>query len=181
MQALRSEEIEVRRSLLLGGIALATSTMSAGAHAATIPEAARAAGEFTTLLKATETAGLSGYVGSPGPFTMFAPNDAAFAKVPADKLAMLMRPENRIKLKVTLANHLVTGLLSAQAIDAGLGKADAVSVSAINTMPLILKRENGVLTVNGAHVIKGPMKVDNGLVYVIDTVLLPAMPLQPTY
>lgn len=171
----------MRRILLLGGIALATSMMSAGTRAATIPEAAKADGHFTTLLKATETAGLSGYVGSQGPFTMFAPNDAAFAKVPADKLAMLMRPENLIKLKVTLANHLVTGLLPVEAIDAGLAKTDAVSVTAINNMPLVLKRENGVLTVNGAHVIKGPMKVDNGIVYVIDTVLLPAIPLQPTY
>ncbi|MBA3898266.1 MAG: fasciclin domain-containing protein, partial [Sphingomonadaceae bacterium] len=158
-----------------GALALAST------QAANIPQAATAAGDFTSLLKATETAGLSGYVGGPGPFTMFAPNDAAFAKVPKAKLDMLMQPENSTKLKVTLGNHLVTGLLPMEAIDKGLAQADAVSVMAINNMPLIIKRENGVLTVNGAHVVKPPMKVDNGIVYVIDGVLMPAMPLQPTY
>lgn len=163
------------------GAALAGSMILAGSQAANIPETAKAAGDFTSLLRATETAGLSAYVGGPGPFTMFAPNDAAFAKVPQAKLDMLMQPANRTKLKVTLGNHLVTGMLPLPAIQAGLAKADAVSVMAINNMPLVIKREGGVLTVNGAHVVKGPMRVDNGLVYVIDTVLLPAMPLQPTY
>ena len=165
----------------LAGAALTASLMLASSHAANIPQTAMAAGDFKSLLKATETAGLSGYVGGPGPFTMFAPNDTAFAKVPKDKLDMLMRPENRTKLKVTLGNHLVTGLLPMEAIDKGLGQADAVSVMAINNMGLVIKRENGVLTVNGAHVVKGPMKVDNGIVYVVDTVMMPAMPLQPTY
>ena len=171
----------MRGTLMSIGTALAFALAPAILTAATIPEATKSAGQFTTLLKATEMAGLSRYVSSPGPFTMFAPNDAAFAKVPADRLAALMRPENLIKLKVTLANHLVTGLLPQEAIDVGLGKADAVSVTAINNMPLVIKHENGVLTVNGAHVIGAPMKVDNGIVYVIDMVLVPAMPLQPTY
>lgn len=60
-------------------------------------------------------------------------------------------------------------------------KSDAVFVMAANNMPLIFKREAGKLTVNGAHVIKGPMAVDNGLVHVLDTVMLPAMPLQAHY
>lgn len=160
---------------------LASSLALATSYAANIPETAKQAGDFTSLLRATETAGLSSYVGGKGPFTMFAPNDAAFAKVPKAKLAMLMQPANRTKLKVTLGNHLVTGLLPMAAIDAGLGKAYAVSVTAINNMPLVIKREGGGLTVNGARVMGPPMRVDNGIVYVIDTVLMPAMPLQPTY
>lgn len=59
--------------------------------------------------------------------------------------------------------------------------AGAAAVAAANTMPLVFKRDGGRLTVNGAHVIKGPMKVDNGLVYVVDAVLMPAAPLQPQY
>ena len=93
---------------------------------------------------------------------------------------MLMKPENLTKLKVTLANHVVTGLLTENQIDSGLDKAGAVVVTAANNMPLIIRREGGVLTVNGAHVIKGPMKVDNGLIYVVDAVILPAMPLRHT-
>ena len=66
-------------------------------------------------------------------------------------------------------------------IDKGLAKAPAVAVPAMNGMPLVIKREGGGLTVNGAHVIKGPMKVDSGLVYVIDAVLVPPMPIQPRF
>ena len=94
---------------------------------------------------------------------------------------MLMKPENKTMLKVALANHVVTGLLTKAQIDQGLDKSDAVFVMAANNMPLIIKRQGGVLTVNGAKVIKGPMKVDNGIIYVVDMVLIPAMPLQPTY
>ena len=163
------------------GAAFAVSLMLTGSQAANIPETAQQAGDFTKLLHATETAGLSSYVGSPGPFTIFAPNDAAFAKVPPAELEMLMRPANRTKLRVTLGNHLVTGLLTMQDIDRGLGQAHAVSVVAINNMPLVISRERGALTVNGARIMGPPMRVDNGLVYIVDGVLMPAMPLQPHY
>ena len=113
---------------------------------------------------------------------MFAPDDSAFAKAPQDKLAMLMRPENAKMLKITLANHVVTGLLTKEAIKAALTKSDAVSVMTANTMPMIFKSDGaGGFTVNGAHIKKGPMRVDNGIVYVVDAVLLPAMPIQPQY
>lgn len=163
------------------GVALVASLMLTASQAATIPEAAMQAGDFASLLGATKTAGLDGYMAGKGPFTIFAPNDAAFAKVPKAKLDMLMQPANRTMLKVTLGNHVVTGILSPQAIEQGLAESDAVSVNAINNMALTIKKEGGVLTVNGAHVIKPPMRVDNGMIYVIDTVLLPAKHLQPTY
>jgi uncharacterized surface protein with fasciclin (FAS1) repeats len=169
----------LKKILVLGALlsgALATPTL-----AANIVDTAKADGSFTKLLAANQAAGTASILEGPGPFTVFAPNDAAFAKAPRDKLAMLMKPENLTKLKVTLANHVVTGLLTENQIDSGLDKAGAVVVTAANNMPLIIRREGGVLTVNGAHVIKGPMKVDNGLIYVVDAVILPAMPLQPTY
>ena len=110
---------------------------------------------------------------------MFAPDDAAFAKVPKPMLDDLMKPENLEKLKMTVGNHAVAGLVTVDDIDKGLASAPAVAVPAMNGMPIVIKREHGVLTVDGAHVIKGPMKVDNGLIYVIDTVLVPPMPIQP--
>ncbi len=92
-----------------------------------------------------------------------------------------MKPANLEMLKTALGSHLLTGVLSIQAIEAGLGDNDAVVAKTVNNMPLIFKREAGAMTVNGAKMIKPPMRVDNGLVYVIDTVLVPPMPLQPVY
>lgn len=149
------------------------------AIAANIVQTAKSDGHFTMMLKAGDAAGASGWLQSPGPITVFAPNDEAFAKVPKPMLDSLMKPANRTKLKVTMGNHVVAGLVTSADIDKALGSAPAVAVSAMNGMPLVIKRDHGMLTVNGAHVIKGPMKVDNGLVYVIDQVLMPPMPLQP--
>lgn len=162
-------------------LAVLAGLLAAPVSATNIVEAAKVDGSFTKLLAANDTAGTTAVLEGKGPFTVFAPNDAAFAKVPAAKLAMLMKPENRTMLKVALVNHVVTGILSMDQIEQGLAKADAVSVMAANNMPLVFKREAGAITVNGAHIVKGPMKADNGLVYVVDTVLMPAMPLQPHY
>lgn len=157
----------------------ALGAIPAAAMAATIVGAAKADGHFTMLLKAGEKAGVAAWLESPGPITVFAPNDDAFAKVPQAMRDELMKPANLLKLKLTMGNHAVAGLVTVADIDKGLAMAPAVAVPAMNGMPLVIKREGGALTVNGAHVIKGPMKVDNGLVYVIDTVLMPPMPIQP--
>jgi uncharacterized surface protein with fasciclin (FAS1) repeats len=150
-------------------------------QAATIIGAAKASGDFTKLLAAGHQAGVDVALDGRGPFTLFAPNDAAFDKIPPAKLQTLMMPANVRALKTALGAHLLTGVLSMQAIEKGLADNDAVAATTVNNMPLIFKREGGAITVNGAHIIKGPMTVDNGLVYVIDTVLLPPKPLQPTY
>lgn len=161
-------------ALLLMATALPVATF-----AANIVETAKTDGHFTMMLKAGEAAGIAAWLQTPGPITVFAPNDAAFAKVPKPMLDELMKPANRTKLKMTMGNHAVAGLVTMADIDKGLGMAPAVAVQAMNNMPLVIEREGGTLTVNGAHVIKGPMKVDNGLVYVIDAVLIPPMPIQP--
>lgn len=166
----------LRTGLLSLSIGLA---LPAAVYAADIVQTAKADGHFTMLLKASTAAGAATWLESPGPITVFAPNDAAFAKVPKAMLDDLMKPANLTKLKITIGNHAVAGLVTEIDIDHGLAMAPAVAVPAMNGMPLVFKREGGVLTVNGAHVIKGPMKVDNGLVYVIDTVLVPPMPIQP--
>ena len=150
------------------------------AKATTIVEAAQQAGTFTKLLAASKQAGVDVALKGQGPFTIFAPTDVAFAKVPQAKLDMLMKPANRNMLKTALAAHLLTGRLTMQAIEAGLATNDAVVAMTVNNMPLVFKKEGGQITVNGAHM-KPPMTVSNGLVYVIDTVLVPPMPLQPAY
>ena len=153
--------------------------LPAAVLATDIVDTAKAEGHFSMLLKASEQAGAATWLKSPGPITVFAPNDAAFAKVPKAMLDDLMKPANAEKLKLIVGNHAVAGLVTTDDVDKGLSTAPAVAVPAMNGMPLVIKREGGALTVNGAHVIKGPMKVDNGLVYVIDTVLVPPMPIQP--
>ncbi|WP_420605365.1 fasciclin domain-containing protein [Novosphingopyxis sp.] len=167
-------------SLRAGLLALAVAAaLPAAVYAGNIVQTAKADGHFTMLLKAGKAARAAPWLETPGPITVFAPNDAAFAKVPKGMLDDLMKPANRTKLKITVGNHAVAGLVTTKDIDKGLTKAPAVAVPAMNGMPLVIKREGGQLTVNGAHVIKGPMKVDNGLIYVIDAVLVPPMPIQP--
>ena len=161
---------------------VAIGTLIGGAaNAATIVGAAQKAGNFTKLLAASKAGGVDTALNGRGPFTLFAPDDAAFAKVPQAKLDSLMKPANREMLKTTLGAHLLTGVLTMEAIEKGLASNDAVAATTVNNMPLVFKHEGGGLTVNGAHITKPPMRVDNGLVYVIDTVLAPPMPLQPTY
>lgn len=160
----------------------ATGALVGGAvNAATIVGAAQQAGTFTKLLAASKQAGIERTLEGPGPFTLFAPTDAAFAKVPQAKLDKLMMPANLNMLKTALGAHLVTGVLSMRAIKNGLADNAAVVVDSINRVPLVFKSEGGALTVNGAHIVGPPMKVDNGLIYVIDTVLVPPKPLQPTH
>ena len=168
--------ISLRAGLLTLAVAAA---LPAAVYAGNIVQTAKVDGHFTMLLKAGKAAGAAPWLETPGPITVFAPNDAAFAKVPKGMLDDLMKPANRTKLKITVGNHAVAGLVTTKDIDKGLTKAPAVAVPAMNGMPLVIKREGGQLTVNGAHVIKGPMKVDNGLIYVIDAVLVPPMPIQP--
>ena len=169
----------MKRSAIFLLVAIAVT--GASANAATIVGAAQQAGGFTKLLAASSAAGVDKALNGPGTFTLFAPDDSAFAKLPQAKLDELMKPANLEMLKTTLGGHLVTGVLSMQAIEKGLADNDAAVVSTVNSIPLVFKHEGGMLTVNGAHITRAPMQVDNGLVYVIDTVLVPPMPLQPTY
>lgn len=160
---------------------VAAVTLGGPALASDIVQAAKVDGHFDKLLAANDKAGTTALLHSPGPFTVFAPDDAAFAKAPEAKLAMLMKPENARLLKVALANHVVTGILSEAAIQSVLAKDDAATVTAINNMPLIFERDGDGFTVNGAHIKRGPIHVDNGLIYVVDKVLVPATPVQPHY
>ena len=161
-------------------VALAIATGTPGTLlAADIVDTAKADGHFTMLLKAGEQAGAATWLKSPGPITVFAPDDAAFAKVPKATLRALMRRRNAGRLKLVVGNHAVAGLVTMADLDEGLTGAPAVAVPAMSGMPLVITWEGARLTVNGAHIVKGPIKVDNGLVYVVDRVLLPPMPIQP--
>ncbi|MEO6596100.1 MAG: fasciclin domain-containing protein [Planctomycetota bacterium] len=131
-------------------------------------EVATKAGGFGTLLKAAVAAGLADTLAKDGPFTIFAPTDAAFAALGDDTLAMLLKPENKEKLASILKHHVVAGtVMAAQAVKLTEAKT-------IGGTKLALKVEGKTLTVGGAKVVKADVTASNGVIHVIDAVIVPA-------
>ena len=139
------------------------------AHAQTrnIVDTAVAAGSFTTLAKALAAADLVATLEGPGPFTVFAPTDEAFAKLPAGTLDSLLKPENKDKLRRILTYHVVAGEVRAAEV-VKLQSAKAVSGDAIT-----VKVRDGRVHVDDANVTKTDIQASNGVIHVIDTVILP--------
>ena len=133
-----------------------------------IVDTAVAAGSFTTLAKALQAADLVDTLKGKGPFTVFAPTDEAFAKLPPATLASLLEPKNKAKLQRILSYHVVPGRVSAaQAMK--LTSAKAVSGDTI-----AIKAAGGAVMVDNAHVTKADIGASNGVIHVIDAVILPA-------
>lgn len=129
-----------------------------------IVDTAVGAGQFNTLAKALTAAGLVDTLKGPGPFTVFAPTDAAFAKIPADKLNALLA--DKAALTKVLTYHVVPGTVMATDVKSGAVKS--VQGQALN----VIAAPSGV-TVNNAKVIKTDIVATNGVIHVIDTVVLP--------
>lgn len=132
-----------------------------------IVDTAVAAGSFQTLAKALQAAGLVDTLKGPGPFTVFAPTDDAFAKLPAGTLDDLLKSENKDKLRAILTYHVVAGKVMAAKV-AGLS-----SVKTVEGQDLKITMAGGSVLVNNAHVVKADIPASNGVIHVIDTVLLP--------
>ena len=125
------------------------------------------AGNFGTLAKALTAAGLIETLKGAGPFTVFAPTDAAFAKVPQATIAELLKPENKAKLTAILTYHVVAGNVRA---------ADVVKLKTAKTVQgqeVRIDTTNGV-QINDAKVLTSDIEASNGTIHVIDTVLIPA-------
>ena len=129
-----------------------------------IVEVAKGAGSFTTLVKAIEVAGLAETLSGPGPFTVFAPTDDAFAKVPAKDLEALLA--DKAALTAVLTYHVVSGTVMAKDV-VGLKSAKTVQGA-----ELAIDTTSGV-KVGGANVVKTDIAASNGVIHVIDTVLMP--------
>ena len=130
-----------------------------------IVQTAAGAGQFKTLLKLAKQAGMVGALEGKGPLTVFAPTDAAFAKVPKATLAALAH--NRKELRAVLLYHVLKGRITA----AKLVKLH--SVKTLNGQSLRVRVKNGVVTVGGVRVIKTNIAASNGIIHVIDGVLIP--------
>jgi transforming growth factor-beta-induced protein len=132
-----------------------------------IVDTAVAAGNFKTLAAALQAAGLIDTLKGTGPFTVFAPTDEAFAKLPAGTVEDLLKPENKQKLAAILKYHVVPAKAMAKDV-AGMSSAKTV-----NGKELKLKADGGKVTINEAVVTKADIETSNGVIHVIDTVLLP--------
>ncbi|MEP6558339.1 MAG: fasciclin domain-containing protein [Burkholderiales bacterium] len=140
-----------------------TAGVTMTAFAADIVDTAVKAGNFTTLVTAVKAAGLVDTLKGPGPFTVFAPTDAAFAKVPKAQLDALLA--DKAKLTKVLTYHVVSGKVMAKDVKAG-------KVKSVEGSELTLATDGGV-TVDGAKVVAADVAADNGVIHAIDTVLMP--------
>lgn len=134
---------------------------------ANIVDTAIAAGSFTTLVKAVQAAGLVDTLKGPGPFTVLAPTDEAFAKLPSVTLSAVLA--DKAKLTAILTYHVLAGKVLAADVVALNGK----SAKTLQGGELKIDTSKGV-TIGGAHVTKTDIVTDNGVIHVIDTVLIPA-------
>ena len=133
-----------------------------------IVDTAVSAGSFNTLVTAVQAAGLVDTLKGEGPYTVFAPTDEAFAKLPAGTLDSLLEPTNRDQLVAILTYHVVPGRIMSADI---AGKK--VDVATVQGQMISVDATHGV-QVNGANVISADIDASNGVIHVIDTVILPA-------
>ena len=135
-----------------------------------IVETAVSAGQFKTLAAALEAAGLIDALKGTGPFTVFAPTDEAFAKLPAGTVESLLRPENKEKLKAILLYHVVSGNVTADKVV----KLNGRSLKTLQGNSMEVSTKHGV-RVDNAKVTQTDVKTSNGVIHIIDTVLMPKM------
>lgn len=132
-----------------------------------IVEVAVEAGSFSTLVTAVKAAGLAETLQGPGPFTVFAPTDAAFAKLPAGTVEALLADKE--KLASILTFHVVSGKVMA----ADIVKSNGATPNTVNGLPLDIVVRGGKVYVNGVNVVTADVQASNGVIHVIDAVLLP--------
>ncbi len=161
------------KTLWVGSVMALVAASSFGASVKAAPatkdivDTAVAAGSFKTLAAALQAAGLVETLKGKGPFTVFAPTDAAFAKLPAGTLDDLLKPENKAKLTAILTYHVVPGrVMAAQA-------AKLTSAKTVNGASLTIHATGGNVMVDNATVTTADIACSNGVIHVIDTVVLP--------
>ena len=159
--------ISLKRTFTGLAAAAAIVATTSAARAADIVDTAVSAGSFNTLVAAVKAAGLVDTLKGPGPFTVFAHNDAAFAKLPAGTVEGLLLPENRDKLVAILTYHVVPSKVMSGDI---AGKT--MEVKSVQGGMIDVDARNGV-TVDQARVIGADVAASNGVIHVIDTVIMP--------
>ena len=148
-------------------IALSVSISAASATSKNIVETAVQSGKFNTLVAALKAAGLVNTLNGKGPFTVFAPSDTAFSKLPAGTVDGLLKPENKAKLVSILAYHVIPGKIMSGDI---AGKK--ISVKTVQGSEISVDAMYGV-KINDSNVVSADIAATNGVIHVIDKVLMP--------
>ncbi|MGA7751968.1 MAG: fasciclin domain-containing protein [Candidatus Sulfotelmatobacter sp.] len=160
----------MKRIALAVSLALLTVTLGAAASSMgkkDIVDTAVAAGDFKTLAAALQAAGLVDTLKGPGPFTVFAPTDEAFAKLPAGTVENLLKPENHDKLVAILTYHVIPGRIMAKDV------VKLHEAKTVNGKDVTIMVEGGKVMVDNANVVKTDIACSNGVIHVIDSVILP--------
>ena len=148
-------------------VGLALTLAAQPAATGDIVDTAVAAGSFKTLTAAIQAAGLTQTLKGKGPFTVFAPTDDAFAKLPAGTVDNLLKPESKEKLVAILTYHVVPGRVTAAQV------SKMTEARTVNGKELAIRTDMGHVVVNDATVTKADINCSNGVIHVIDTVLIP--------
>ncbi len=166
-------QFSTARNVLLIAVATLGFALSANAghhksaKAGDIVDVAVGAGQFNTLAAALQAADLVGTLKGDGPFTVFAPTDEAFAKLPEGTVEHLLKPENRDELVAILTYHVVAGKVYA----ADVVKLDAATT--VNGADIRISASDAGVMIDGANVVKTDIAASNGVIHVIDAVILP--------
>lgn len=157
----------IRRTFLALTTAAALATpVLAGGHSKDIVDTAVEAGSFNTLVAAVEAAGLVETLKGEGPFTVFAPTDDAFAALPAGTVEDLLKPENKDQLTAVLTYHVVPGKVMSTDL------SNNMMATTVQGGDVTIMTEGGVM-VDGANVVQADIEASNGVIHVIDAVILP--------
>ena len=161
--------MRISKAFAIVGVFISSISLSVADHHGKkdLVDTAVAAGNFKTLAAALSAADLVGALKSDGPFTVFAPTDEAFEKLPAGTVEMLLKPENKAKLVDILTYHVVAAKVPAKAA------LELTEATALNKKSIALQVREGALFLNDSQVIKTDIMASNGIIHVIDTVLLP--------
>jgi uncharacterized surface protein with fasciclin (FAS1) repeats len=154
------------------GAAIALGLSAGAASAANIVETAKGAGIFNTLLAAAQAAGLADALATGENLTVFAPTDEAFAKLPAGTVESLLKPENKDKLVAILTYHVLPRVLMSNQLPKG--PIHVRTLKAKGDRTLAIAKSMGGVMVDSANVVKADIMADNGVIHVIDTVMLPS-------
>ena len=151
--------------------AIAALAFTAQAHAANIVQTAASTGQFNTLLAAAKAAGLAGALGHTQGITVFAPTDAAFAKLPKGTVENLLKPENRHQLAAILKYHVVPSVVPSSA--ATYRSAEIGTLKSTGDTTIKVRKRFGQVFVDRARVVNADIQASNGVIHVINRVLLP--------
>ena len=146
---------------------LSTTALFAGSSKMDIVDTAVSAGSFNTLVAAVTAADLAETLKGEGPFTVFAPTDDAFAKLPAGTLDDLLKPENKDKLAAILTYHVVPGKVMAKDV------MTMKEAKTVNGESVMISMDADTVMIDNAKVVQADVECSNGVIHVIDTVILP--------